>query len=275
MRTSCPELRDVTLQYAQLLNASQRLLQSHADSRIFAEALTALTPAFDRFCQQVVGVCSTVRKSVFTFSGASPLFHAGQVFTTHWTHFIEIVNQLTENGVSGYSLEIQQCFASILRVLAVVERRLLEKCYLNRAAMAVIAKSRRSCVSMMQKVEGFLTMTGARMVSAQEIQRCVQFFQSYVLEVNTMLDRTLPGDLFFPLEIAKLKIEVSVACSTLGQVVQSAYLVPRQMSELKLIIVELNALLGDLHKTLNLPFAVVLTVEEREEPRLVDEEFES
>jgi hypothetical protein len=64
------------------------------------------------------------------------------------------------------------------------------------------------------------------------------------------------------MEQAKLKIDVSVCCSSLGQIIQSACAFPDQVSEIKTLIVHLNSHLEELHKKLHLPFAVVLTIEE-------------
>jgi stringent starvation protein B len=60
-----------------------------------------------------------------------------------------------------------------------------------------------------------------------------------------------------------MKIDVSVACSTLGQIVQSASTFHIHMGNLKTKIVQFNAQLAGLHHFINLPFTVVLTVEDR------------
>jgi ABC-type uncharacterized transport system permease subunit len=88
-------------------------------------------------------------------------------------------------------------------------------------------------------------------------QQYLAFFRSYAIEMNTILDSVLPAYVFLPLETSKMKIDVSVACSALGQIVQLASAFHIHMGNLKTKIVQFNAQLAGLHHFINLPFTVV------------------
>jgi hypothetical protein len=265
MRNSCTELRNVTHSYAEFLSSCQEFITAHQVCPALPESLCALTSAFDIFSQQVVSLFSAVRRSSVSrnFSHVSPLFQSAETFTLKWTSFIELVNNVGDSGVSPCSQEVSNSFACLGRILAQIEVQMRQKCCISRSATRFIAKSRRVFACLQQKLEDIILISQEGVAVELRPQKYLTFFRNYAIEMNAILDRVLPADVFLPIETSKMKIDVSVACSALGQIVHSTSTFHIHMGDLKTKIVQLNAQLADLHRFLNLPFTVVLTVEDR------------
>jgi hypothetical protein len=125
-----------------------------------------------------------------------------------------------------------------------------------------LAKSRRQFSDIHEKIKGMIVITADAVAVQVNIGDFVAFFQRFVSSFNKILDQELASNTFSPMEETKLKIDVSVCCSSLQEIIQALCVFPEEVSQLKTSILELNSNLGELYKYLNLPFAVVLTVEE-------------
>ena len=95
-----------------------------------------------------------------------------------------------------------------------------------------------------------------------KVKKYTTFLKGFAMQINALLDRTLPRDIVAPLEASKMKIDVAVACASLGQIVAAFSVFHTQISQLKTHILAVNTEFTHLNTTLNLPFAVILTLEE-------------
>jgi hypothetical protein len=193
----------------------------------------------------------------------SPLFQSAEAFTLKWAAFIELVDSAGDGGIAPYGRAVSTSFACLGRILSQIETQMRQKCCVSRAAAQFVARSRRALAALQQKLEDIILISQEAIVVELTPRKYVTFFRSYAIEMNAIFDRVLPADVFGPLEAAKMKIDVSVACSALAQIVQSASVFHVHMGDLKTNIVQFNALLAGLHGVLNLPFTVTLTVEDR------------
>jgi hypothetical protein len=198
-----------------------------------------------------------------SFSRVSPLFQSAEAFTLKWTAFIELVNQVGDSGISPYSQAVSSSFACLGRILTQIEAQMRRKCCVSRATSKFVAASRRALAGLQQKLEDIILISQEGIVVDLVPQKYLAFFKNYAIEMNSILDGVLPNDVFLPIEASKMKIDVSVACSALGQIIQSASNFHIHLGNLKTKLVQFNAQLAGLHHFINLPFTVVLTVEDR------------
>jgi hypothetical protein len=267
MRSSCAELRDATRCYAGFLRICQTFLKTHAPllAPWFPESLTALTAAFDSFSQQVVALCSTLRRSALNhhFSQGSQLFQAATGLSSQWASFIEIVTAIAAGGVSAYSNEIRVCFGHFFEQLALIETRADEKCFIDREVSVFLAKSRRTLRSLQREFDRLILRVDEGTIE-QDVQSgtYLNFFRSYMIALHTILDHVLPADIFGPVEVGMIKTELAVSSSCLVQIVDSTRLFRAQLAELIPTMVRLNLQFGDIFAFLSLPFTVVLVEED-------------
>jgi hypothetical protein len=268
MRISCTELHSVTRSFGLLLGTCQRFMKVHLLPPILSACVASLTAAFDLFCQQVVALCSTFRRSAATrtFTPVSPIYQAAEVFTTKWTEFIEIINQIAAHGVLPYEIVNQHAFGCLLGVLSIIEVRMRRKCFIGREVLQFTTKARKHLVGHQQRLSEILMMSEERVHVEFDAKRYGDFFHRHLLEMNAVLDLELPADIFTPVEKGKLKMDVSVACASLGQIARSIGVFHGNLVDMRAQIVDLNVRLAQLHESLSLPFAVVLTVEDHMAP---------
>jgi hypothetical protein len=267
MRSSCAELRDATRCYAAFLRISETFLKTHAPllAPWFPESLAALTAAFDSFSQQVVALCSTLRRSALNhyFSEGSQLFQVATRLNGKWASFIEIVTAVAARGVSAYSNEIRVCFGYFFEQLTLIETRTNEKCFIDREVTIFLIKSRRTLRSLQREFDRIILRVDEPTIE-QKIQTLtyLNFFKSYMIELHTILDQALPADIFGPVEVGMMKTELAVSSSSLIQIVDSTRLFRAQLAELIPAMVKLNLQFGEIFVFLNLPFGVVLVEED-------------
>jgi uncharacterized protein YjaG (DUF416 family) len=263
LRNSCPELRSATRCYASLLESSQTFLKYQDLSAEFPECLHELTILFDIFSRQAVALFSTVRNGPVdrTPGPASPLYQAGQSFMLKWASFIDIVNRVADSGFGPYRRPIDQSFETLDRWFNLIVFNMKAIGSFDRNVMQFVEKSRRIDARIHQELLDIVLISEESIAVEVNHDRDITYFKKFVTDMNAIVNRALPPDVFSPLEVARLKIDVSVACSNLVHIIQSMMLFHEQISEIKTLIVDLNVHLASLHRLLNLPFAMVLTVE--------------
>jgi hypothetical protein len=187
---------------------------------------------------------------------------ASEALAQRWTDFIQLFTQVSDRGVSPYNVEVRRSFTLLLGILTTIEERMRQKLFIGREVLQFIGNSRRALFVQQQKVEEIVVRSDKTGAREYEKRKCMEFFRSLMLSMNNVLDRELPADIFAPLERSQLKVNVSTACSSLAQITGSVGLFHGQINEIKGKMVALNALLAQVHFSLNLPFDVVLMIEE-------------
>jgi hypothetical protein len=267
MRNSCTELREATRCYADFLRICQTFLKTHAPllASHFAESLAALTAAFDGFSQQVVALCSTLRRSALNhhFSEGSQLFQVATGLSGRWASFIEIVTAIAAGGVSVYSDEIRICFGRFFDQLEKIETRTEEKYFIDRDVTIFILQSKRTLRGLQREFDRLILRVNERMIEKKvRTSTYLKFFKHYLIALHRILDHVLPADIFGPVEIGMMKTELAVSSSSLVQIADSTRLFRTQLAQLVPAMVKLNLQFGDIFAFLNLPFTVVLVEED-------------
>lgn len=267
LRTSCPEIRGLTTAYASLLELAQEFERSNTPrflTAAFGTNLTDLTSTFDAFSKQAVSTLSTVRKGTLArhFGPASLLYQRAETFARRWTTFIELVNDLGSRGISGYEPEIREAFSTLFSTLSFLETRMKRKGYTDKDVLRFINVNRTHFRAIERRLGDIMIISQESIVCDIKTGKYTGFLRNFVIQMNTVLDRVLPRDVFAPVESGKVKVDVSVACAVLGQIICAFRTFPTQISALKTQIIALNTEVSRLNSLLNLPFAVILTLEE-------------
>ena len=267
LRNSCTEIRELTRAYAELLEAAhdfERMNTQRFVPATFGTDLVEMTTAFDGFSQQAVSVFSTVRKTALTrqFGTSSLLYQRGAEFTRKWTSFIELVNDIGATGISGYEGEIRDSFGCLFGTLSFIEGRMQRKGYLEKDVVRFINGSRTQLRAIERRLGDIMIISQESIVVDIKVKKYTTFLKGLAMQMNGLLDRTLPRDIVAPLEASKLKIDVAVACAALGQIIAAFSVFHTQISRLKTHILAVNTEFTHLNTALNLPFAVILTLEE-------------
>jgi hypothetical protein len=247
------------LERCQVFQTSQSL------STEFPESLRQLTTLFDIFSRQVVAHFSTVRRgaSARVFRPASPIFQSAGAFMIKWQSLIEIVNKIADYGFGPYRSAIDSAFSGLSRAMAFIVLKMRSNGAVSREVLNFVQKARKIQAKIQEELMDIVLISEEAIEVEVNRDNDITYFRAFVSDMNAILNGALSPDVLSHVENAKLRIDISVGCSSLTQIVQSMKVFHSQVSGIKTAIVDLNVHLAELHVRLNLPFAMVLTVEEK------------
>ena len=274
MRTSCEEIRAATRYFVDLLEISREFEKANTQTFVppnFGKDLAELTTAFDAFSQQAVSHFSTIRKTPVTrqYGPVSLTYQRAEEFTRCWARYLETLRTVEVRGVAGYDPELRATFTTLFGMLSTIEGKLRAKGFWSRDVVQFINHSRNELYIIDGKLVEVMESSHQVAIATLKKRRCDQFLKEHITEMNVLLDRTLPRDILTPLEIAKLKFDVSVACANMSQIIGAVSVFDLQIGKMKDLALMLNTELTHVYEHLKLPFLTLA-----ETAALVEEEMD-
>ena len=259
MRTSCEEIRLATRYFVALLEISREFEKSNTQSFLppdFGADLADLTAAFDALSQQLVSHFSTIRRSPVTrqYGPTSMMFQRAEAFVQNWDRFITDLSTISENGVGVYEPQIRETFITLFGMLSTIDTKLKLKGFASRDVIQYLIRSRDELRAIDKKLEEVLATSHQAAIAGLKKKRCVGFLKDHIVNMTVLLDQTLPRDILTPIEIAKMKFDVSVACSTLSQIINAVTAFDEQVRKMEMLTHLLNQELMKIYGILKLPF---------------------
>lgn len=241
----------------------------------FARQYQRYTAAFDVFIKQTAVVFNSVNpnNTIRSFLTTSPLFIAGKKLMIEWVDFIERTNTISDNGLSPHLQKINESFATLFAGINRIKTALAAERFRTDNCVMATQKLRTAATKLREKTSGIFLKTKSMRWIGFDPEEFEKQTHHIIQSITQLFLKALPPNCLPCGEGAQLRVLMVGACSSIGSVIEAARCFDDQIIELKANVVDFNNELNALHRQLNLPFIVELSVDQDpNEPEKPDEE---